>query len=126
MIGEPQTPQRMLRQVMRKLGHKAAPFSLIVLGMGEDGHIASLFPADQLAAWGQHPSGHCQWVQRRGEDFLRVSLGWQALREAEQVWLVLFGRAKMQALQSWLCSGDSSIPIVQLSQIRDLVVFWSP
>ena len=74
---------------------------LVLLGMGEDGHVASLFPGDVGTA------------QNREAVFLavanspkppphRVSLGHGAIAAAREVWVLASGRGKESALRESL------------------------
>ncbi len=73
------------------------PFDLVILGMGEDGHTASLFPADARdpAAWAVAVH-HAPKPPNP-----RVSLGARALRATQQVLVLAPGASKRTALQAW-------------------------
>ncbi|MHB1083622.1 MAG: 6-phosphogluconolactonase [Thiobacillus sp.] len=78
----------------------AADFDVVLLGMGEDGHTASLFPRH---GWGEQPDS---------ADVLavygapkpppeRVSLSVARLNRSRRVWFVITGAGKREALQRW-------------------------
>lgn len=83
----------------------ARPFDLVLLGMGEDGHTASLFPGHCLdVSQSVHAVHH---APKPPAD--RVSLGLDALNDSEEVLILVAGRNKRAAVQRWR-AGDK-LPI---------------
>lgn len=89
-------------QTMRSQGDGS--FSVLMLGVGPDGHIASLFPG--------HPaldvSGHIA-VAVHGSPKpppLRVSLTFEAMERASAVWFLVSGAEKASAVADALAGGD--------------------
>ncbi len=88
---------------------------LVILGMGEDGHVASLFPGeppDRLplplvyrAVIGPKPPPR------------RVTLGYPAIAAASQVWVLVSGRGKEAALAKSLTSSGQT-PLARVLQSR--------
>lgn len=88
---------------------------LVLLGMGEDGHIASLFPGEAEATI-LHPAVFrpvtaCKPPPRR------VTLGYAALAAAREVWVLVAGAGKAEALGRAL-GGDTRLPLGQLLRMR--------
>lgn len=84
------------------------PLTTAVLGMGEDLHIASLFPgSEQLAAALANSAPPLLEVQAPGQPEPRVTLTLPVFRQAMNLHLVILGRAKREALEaSRGCSPD--------------------
>lgn len=78
----------------------AGDFDLVLLGLGEDGHTASLFPGHPL---GERP-GDADVLAVRGAPkppSERVSLGAACLSRARQTMFLVAGVSKRQALAAW-------------------------
>lgn len=122
------TPEEAARAVEPRL--KAfLPFDLVLLGMGEDGHIASLFPGNPALAEGLDakterlclavPAGDPAPAQPR------ISLSLRALLDARAVFLLVTGEAKRQTLER--AAGGADLPVRRLiaQQSAPVRVLWS-
>jgi len=92
-----ETGARVAAQAYVPLIEKALPFDLVLLGMGEDGHTASLFPGQQHAAGELVHAVHD--APKPPPD--RVSLGVAALNAAAEVLVMVSGAGKHAAVQRW-------------------------
>ncbi|WAC23771.1 6-phosphogluconolactonase [Blastomonas sp. SL216] len=108
-------------------GATPPPFDLIWLGMGADGHIASLFPNTDPQA-----DGALEVVRLTPDPlppeapFDRLSLTLSALVRARHIMLVLKGADKRKVLDDAL-SGHSDLPIARLLKAAQapVTIFWS-
>jgi 6-phosphogluconolactonase len=99
---------------------EVADFDVVLLGMGEDGHTASLFPDHD---WGAVPGS---------SDVLavyaapkpppeRVSLSAARLNRSRRVWFVITGSGKRDALTRW--KNGAVLPVAAI-QGRQQTVAW--
>lgn len=85
-----------------------ADFDVVLLGMGEDGHTASLFPDHD---WGEAASSPDVLAVHDAPKPppTRVSLSAARLNRSTQVWFVITGSGKRHALRRW--AGQESLPV---------------
>lgn len=88
---------------------RALPFDLVLLGMGEDGHTASLFPGhrhepERLV----HPVFNAPKPPPQ-----RVSLSLRALNDSHAVIILITGSAKRHAVQQWRDGADLPVAAVR-------------
>jgi 6-phosphogluconolactonase len=75
----------------------ALPFNLVLLGMGEDGHTASLFPGHKHS---EQELAHAVYNAPKPPPD-RVSLGAKALSSTDQLIFLITGASKQQAVKNW-------------------------
>jgi len=90
-------------------------FDLIFLGMGEDGHIASLFPENQAEDLDRDEA--CYEVVASKPPPNRITLSYSVLAAAREIWIVIAGEGKANVLREALQS-DGTTPIKQLLSLR--------
>ena len=95
-------------------GASVEPFSLVWLGMGNDGHIASLFPK-MISDVCDDPRVIRTFPQPLPLDapFERLSLNMSALTATEEMMIVIRGTDKKLVLEDAL-AGKNNLPIAQL------------
>jgi 6-phosphogluconolactonase len=116
-------------QAVRALG----PLDGVLLGMGPDGHVASIFPnspANPLLLDPENPSS-CLLSPAHpgGPRQPRISLTLGAILRARKVMLVIRGEAKLRMVQSALAAFEPGAPPVAALLHQDRVavdVLWSP
>jgi len=117
------------RVIEQSLANVARPFSATLLGMGEDGHFASLFPdfADLQNALDPSGKDQCIMVQTEGSPHFRISLSLSALLDSGSIVLLIFGESK-RAVFNTAMDGGSDYPIESLLRYikTPLTVIWAP
>lgn len=122
--------------------HFPQAFTAIVLGMGTDGHIASLFPhaPEQLQA---NDARRCVPATHPTNGQARISLSFSRLLDSERIWLLITGEEKRRVLEQAeteiaatgsLTSSSSPNKMHALTPISALLqharcpvdVYWSP
>ena len=88
---------------------------LVFLGMGEDAHVASLFPGDTEAIKSQ---AVYRAVTGPKPPPRRITLGYPALAAAREVWLLASGEGKAEALRVSLTKGGDT-PLARVLQSRE-------
>ena len=96
------TPGQALVDLEQRLIDLAKSPFVCVLGMGEDGHIASIFPgADNLLAALDHGSNQQVIdIQAPGASEPRISLTLAQIQRASEIHLLISGSSKLNTLES--------------------------
>ena len=100
----------------------AGKFDLVLLGLGEDGHTASLFPQyllqDKIVASDNATLAIHDAPKPPPE---RISLSPQRLSDSERVWFLVTGADKKTALKNWL--DNQSLPAQLITPKNGVDIF---
>lgn len=121
--------ERRCQEIEQDLRQLPFPFACVLLGMGVDGHFASLFPDDDAHSSGLEPDGEqlCKPVFTAASPHPRVSLTLSALCRSEEILLLMFGEEKWRTLENAKRTHEVYPVSRLLSQTRTPVhVFWAP
>ncbi|MFA5678176.1 MAG: 6-phosphogluconolactonase [Pseudomonas sp.] len=104
------------------------PLDVVVLGMGDDGHTASLFPhmpglAEYLSP---QASPLCVAVPADGERLARLSMTARAIQSAGSKLLVITGENKRQVLHEALASKNALAMPIEAFLSAPMDIFYSP
>ncbi len=125
---EAPTPEAGLVEVAAGIDALPLPFDVVVLGMGEDGHIASLFPdGDNLAAaLDPHTRARVLPMRAPAAGEPRITLTLPVLAGARSVFLLITGEHKRAVLER--ASDDASLPVhALLARVSaPVAVYWAP
>ena len=96
-----------LSRIVPKNQARQPQLDIIFLGMGEDGHVASLFPSAPREQTDSREHYHAVIASKPPPQ--RITLGFAALSAAAQVWVLASGAGKERALASSLRNGDTPL-----------------
>lgn len=121
-------PSAGLAEAERAINAMPRPFDVVLLGMGTDGHFASLFPGlpETRAGLDLHSPALCVAVDKPQNGYARLSLTLTALLHTRLILVAISGRPKRQvALQA--LAGTTDAPIAALLSHRkdDLEFLWT-
>ena len=125
---EASTPEAGLAKVAAGIDALPLPLDAVVLGMGEDGHVASLFPdGDHLAAaLDPHAAARVLPMCAPAADEPRITLTLPVLAGARALFLLITGDCKRAVLERAV--DDTRLPVhALLARVRTpIAVYWAP
>jgi 6-phosphogluconolactonase len=121
IVGEPEAEQALAA---------VGKFTVLILGMGDDGHTASLFPgADALALGLDMDSGRtCIGVTPTAATHQRISMTLPRLLDSQQIIIHISGAGKQQVLEQAQAGADvEALPIRAIlnQQQAPLAIYWA-
>lgn len=99
--------ERELREFFHLIDHDWPRFDLIFLGIGEDGHTASLFPGSKALTEASRRVV-ANWVEKF--QAFRITLTFPVLNHAAEVLFMVSGAGKAQILSEVLRAGNRKYP----------------
>jgi 6-phosphogluconolactonase len=116
--------------VWQSLRSLPRPFDAVVLGMGDDGHFASLFPQSPglTAALDPVAPPACVAMQGSAEPVSRISLNLAALLQTRRLFLFITGVHKRDVLLAAARQAGPPLPVAALLAQRLPMpeVYWAP
>ncbi len=114
---EPEACAQRYEAELRQIWGDALPaFDLTLLGLGEDGHTASLFPGNSAL----HETK--RWVavgHAPTEPRIRLTLTFPVLNASQRVWFLVAGESKRPVLER-VWQGDPALPASRIQPVGEL------
>jgi 6-phosphogluconolactonase len=128
IYAEGSTPAERAAMLGACMDESARPFACSVLGMGSDGHFASLFPDAANLALGLDAAAAESFIpiSTASSPHPRVSMTLRALLDSEAIVLLFFGEQKRSVYEAALRDGPS-LPVTALLEQQQVPVhvFWA-
>jgi 6-phosphogluconolactonase len=123
-LASPDAAARDYERALRdEVGRQQPPFDLVLLGLGDEGHTASLFPhsvaLEETARW-------VVAVKVAAEPPTRLTLTLPAITAANRIFVLVSGLAKARALARVLdpASAPRDYPAAALRSAPGIVTWW--
>jgi len=112
-------------QVLQKI---KLPFDVIILGMGEDGHTASLFPCCKELTQAMDPNNQqkCIVTKPKNAPYERISLTFSTISKAKNLILHMRGSNKLQTFELAMTLKDANKMPIYAFMEQPLEIYWSP
>ncbi|MFD2189518.1 6-phosphogluconolactonase [Pistricoccus aurantiacus] len=126
LITDDATPEQGAEAVNARLAGLAWPASAVVLGMGDDGHTASLFPDSRELGLALSSDDPVVAVRTPSQPRPRITLSAARLHQARRHFLHLNGENKREVLSRALAGDDVRELPIRVFLACPLAVYWAP
>jgi 6-phosphogluconolactonase len=119
------------KECAERLKHIPMPYDVVILGMGSDGHTASLFPrAEKLPAAVDMDSGYiCMAIAPQTASHERMTLTLPAILSSREIIVHISGAEKQKVYEQAISEGppeEMPIRFILRQEKVPVTVFWAP
>jgi len=127
LAGDERPPEESLADLRTGFAAFPLPFDAVLLGMGTDGHVASLFPDDPQVETLFAGSDRLGVARPPSQPTPRISLTAAALTETRSLELLIAGSDKRRVVEAAL-SGEEDRPVARLlaNCNSPITIHWTP
>lgn len=109
------------KRISKELGHPAR-FDLVLLGVGNDGHTASLFPGTPALLEQEQYTTQC-WVPQM--DGVRLTMTYRLFYQAREILFVSKGSGKQEWLTKLEKKTDTTFPAARIESKSELISIYN-
>jgi 6-phosphogluconolactonase len=128
LVKSPDNDDKNMEHAMRSVEQIGVP-DVVILGMGTDGHFASLFPGDSASTVGLITNFDAPliYTMAPSQPTFRISHTWAFLRKSRFLFLHLTGEAKLDIINEH-SERKNPLPIDTVLRDEDVkpVLYWAP
>lgn len=112
----------------KSLGQLRRPLDVTVLGLGIDGHTASLFPCSKELSVAMDVNNNSNYIATtpKSAPHERISLTRSAISRSNNIILHITGHSKLDALALAMKTKDSNIMPIYAFLQEPISIYWSP
>lgn len=115
----PAIAAKLYEQAIKKYVSKKMPLDLVLLGIGEEGHTASIFPGSHLLAEDKNWVKEI-WVKEKNMD--RISFTMPFIQQANNIAFLVSGASKAAIVKKIFSSSGRNLPAARVTAKKNL--FW--
>ncbi len=115
----PADAAKIYEQEIKKYVSKKVPLDLVLLGIGEEGHTASIFPGSPLLAENKNWVKEI-WVKEKNMD--RISFTMPFIKQASNVAFLVSGVSKAAIVKKIFSASGRNLPAARVTAKKNL--FW--